>query len=259
MTKLLVSPLLLTLLAGPALGRTAAAATLEAGDPEVVFRAPAPSGPVAAALPLGAVAAIQRGAGFVVANAGYDGGARRLLAETTAELGLHERFALRAGVMANDSAARPVAGLRVQLLREARHGLDASAMIQYKPEGFTEGEGEIELVAAARRSFGRVAMVAGLAYGQDPEARERDGEARLGALIRLGERAELGVDGRVRANLGGRGRVEDPRYEVLAGPVAALALGPAFLTGQAGVGCTALQGRAAACGPTATAGLGATF
>ncbi len=70
--------------------------------------------------------------------------------------------------------------------------MDGAVAVLYKAEGFNEPEGEIELVLSAGKRLGRTMLLANLAYGQDPEARERDGEVRAAALVRVGQRAAVG-------------------------------------------------------------------
>jgi hypothetical protein len=128
----------------------------------------------------------------------------------------------------------------------------------YRPEGFTEAEGEVEVVAAFARSFGRLGLYANLVYGQDPEASERDGEARLAGLYRLSQRFLGGIDTRLRFDLGsneGKRRVTgEAQFDFVAGPTVMYVLGDVALIAQAGVsGVGYAQSR---WGTVALAGLG---
>jgi hypothetical protein len=101
--------------------------------------------------------------------------------------------------------ARPGIGAAVQLLDERKHGVAGSAYVQYKAEGFTEGEGEIEALVSFGKQLGAVHGTLNLAYGQDPEAVERDGELALGLHVEPIRGLFTGVIGRFRDALGSDG------------------------------------------------------
>ena len=97
-------------------------------------------------------------------------------------------FAIRGGAEYSNvrKEARPTIGGRVQLLRQERHGVDGSLSVFYRPEGFTEPEGEIETFVSLGRRFDRISVLGNLVYGQDPEGNERDGELRFASLYARG-------------------------------------------------------------------------
>src|SRR5262249_48243871 len=135
---------------------------------------------------------------------------------------------------------RPTVGLRVQALSQEYHFIDMGVGAFYKPEGFTEAEGEIELVLSFGRRFGRLATFANLVYGQDPEAKERDGEVRLGGLFAFTDQLQGGIDARLRLDLGeeegGERRVKGgAEWDLVWGPTASYAVGPVALIAQAGM------------------------
>jgi hypothetical protein len=101
--------------------------------------------------------------------------------------------------------ARPGVGAAVQLLDERKHGIASSAYLSYKAEGFSEAEGEIEGLVSFGKQIGAVHGTLNLAYGQDPEAKERDGEAALGLHIEPVHGLFTGVVGRFRDALGSNG------------------------------------------------------
>ena len=101
--------------------------------------------------------------------------------------------------------ARPGIGAAVQMLDERRHGVAGSAYVSYKAEGFTEGEGEIEGLVSFGKQLGPVHGTLNLAYGQDPEAVERDGEIALGLHVEPLRGLFTGVVGRFRDALGSNG------------------------------------------------------
>ena len=101
--------------------------------------------------------------------------------------------------------ARPGIGAAVQLLDERKQGVAGSAYLSYKAEGFTEAEGEIEGLVSFGKQFGWVHSTLNLAYGQDPEGAERDGELALGLHVEPVHGLFTGVIGRVRDALGSNG------------------------------------------------------
>jgi hypothetical protein len=105
----------------------------------------------------------------------------------------------------SNGKARPGIGAAVQLLDERKHGVAGSAYLSYKAEGFTEGEGEIEGLVSFAKQLGAVHGTLNLAYGQDPEAVERDGELAVGLHIEPMHGLYTGVIGRVRDALGSNG------------------------------------------------------
>jgi hypothetical protein len=101
--------------------------------------------------------------------------------------------------------ARPGIGAAVQWLDEARHGVSSSAYFVFKTEGFTETEGELEGLVAFGKQLGAVHGTLNLAYGQDPEGRERDGEVALALHVEPRPGLVAGVAGRYRDALGSSG------------------------------------------------------
>lgn len=181
------------------------------------------------------------GGGF----AGYDSAAQAPRFESFAEARVYGPFALRFGAQTraeNQTIAPSIMG-RAQILSQASHGIDGGVALAYKAEGFTELEGEIEVLVAVARSFGNWRVLGNLAYGQDPEGRERDGEFRAAALCHLGTLYYLGLDGRARIDLGeeqgeAQKAHEEPKFDFDVGPVLHVALGPVALSAHAGVSGT---------------------
>lgn len=154
-------------------------------------------------------------------------------------------------------------GARAQLLTQDKHGLAGAVSLTYKAEGFTEPEGEIESVVSIGRRESSLLWLANFAYGQDAEGHERDGEVALAALLRLSAIAHLGLDSRGRFDLGSERRklVSEglPQYQVEAGPVLSLALGPVAVTARAGASLFRRLQEDARLGVVAVAGLGTAF
>jgi len=96
-------------------------------------------------------------------------------------------------------------GAAVQLLDERKHGVASSLYVSYKAEGFTEAEGEIESLVSFSKQLGPVHGTLNLAYGQDPDNVERDGEIALGLHVEPMHGLFTGVVGRFRDALGSNG------------------------------------------------------
>ena len=101
--------------------------------------------------------------------------------------------------------AQPGIGAAVQFLSQAHFGVDASAYFSYKSEGFTETEGELEGLVSFGRQMGAVHGTLNLAYGQDVDGVERDGEAALALHVEPLRGLFAGVIGRYRDALGSNG------------------------------------------------------
>lgn len=172
---------------------------------------------------------------------GYDGARERMQFDAVADVTVWGPLAIRAGAMygQKQDSFRPTIGLRVQALSQEKYGIDLGFGGFYKPEGFTEAEGEIEVMVLMARRFGRLATFANLVYGQDPEAAERDGELRMGALYAIATPLQAGIDARLRFDLGseeGKRRAEGgAEYDLSVGPTASYALGPVAAIAQAGL------------------------
>jgi len=106
---------------------------------------------------------------------------------------------------ANGGKARPGIGAAVQLLDERKSGVASSLYVSYKAEGFTEAEGEIESLVSFGKQLGPVHGTLNLAYGQDPDNVERDGEIALGLHVEPMHGLFTGVVGRFRDALGSNG------------------------------------------------------
>jgi hypothetical protein len=205
---------------------------------------------------VGAVPALVSGYG------GYDTAHKTAIGTVVTEVRLWGPIAIRGGVEYSPirNQPRPTIGGRVQLLRQERHGVDGAVSVFYRPEGFTEPEGEIETYASIGRRFDRVTLLGNLVYGQDPEGNERDGEVRVGSLYSAG-RFTLGLDGRFRFALGtqrGTMAAAEPKVDLLAGPVAMATVGPFLLFAEAGPSLLKVTG-ATSVGVAGLGGVGAVF
>ena len=248
---------------GLLLGWPALARAQGADDDHVNGTGPGPvdrSASVGTFLPLTHAAAVRAQSAAAAANGGYDGARHGSVFEATAEVRVWGPLAVRAGAVAtgSDNRLRPSFGARVQVLREQVHGLDAAAGAFYRPEGLTEAEGEIETVLSAGLHLGRAYLLGNLVYGQDPEGNERDGEVRLAALHPVHQRVLLGLDGRLRFDLGssnaGKG---EPTLDALVGPTATLLLGRFALLAHGGASIVRMT--STSYGPFIMGGLGSSF
>jgi hypothetical protein len=151
----------------------------------------------------------------------------------------------------------------VQLLSQERQGVVGAVALFYKAEGFTEAEGEIETVLSLGTRVGRTLILGNVAYGQDPEGHERDGELRAATLVRFPSGLQLGLDARARFDLGSEEAklraAREPKFDLDAGPVAILALGPVALAAHAGVSVIRRVDERAEGGVVALAGAGTAF
>jgi hypothetical protein len=208
---------------------------------------------------VGGVAAEAAGYG------GYDSAESAGVMSSFAEARIYGPLAVRAGATLNDGGEElgPFIGGRVQLLTEADHGIDAGAAVFYKAEGFDEPEGELELVLSIGKRVGRTLLIGTLAYGQDPEGNERDGELRAAALFRLAPSLHLGVDAQGRFDLGSDReklrKTNEPTYDLDAGPVLTCALGPIALMAHSGVSVVRRLEQPADVGVVALGGIGTAF
>ena len=172
------------------------------------------------------------------ASRGYDGARSRPSAARPPRCasGARSPSGAAPSIRASARRPRPTIGGRVQLLRQERHGIDGSFSVFYRPEGFTEPEGEIESFVSLGRRFERISVFGNLVYGQDPEGNERDGEIRFASLYGVGRWA-VGIDSRLRFAIGTQRSamaMAEPKFDLLAGPVASATVGPVALFAQAG-------------------------
>jgi hypothetical protein len=215
-----------------------------------------------ALLPSTLSARVGANAALAFGFAGYDGARSAPLGGATAEVRVWGPFAIRGGAEYSTvrKEARPTIGGRVQLLHQERHGVDGSLSVFYRPEGFTEPEGEVETFVSLGRRFDRISVLGNLVYGQDPEGNERDGELRFASLYAAG-RWSFGVDSRLRFALGTQKTAmakAEPKFDLMAGPIATAAVGPVAVFAQAGPSILEVTGSTSA-GVAALGGVGSVF
>jgi hypothetical protein len=233
----------------------------EAARPTAATRAAAGS-----FLPTSVGAAVEPGA-HAVTFAGYDANRDGATAVAAAEVRLFGPVALRGGVTyvsaldAGEGAWQPHVMLRAQVLRQSAHGLDASVGAAYRLERFTPDAGMVQALVTLGRRFGAVTTLANVAYGQDPEGDDREGDVRVAALVRATDALLVGVDASARFDLfssdARRAARGEHELDLAAGPVAAFAIGDWALLAQAGV--SASRAQVTKVGALALAGIGASF
>jgi hypothetical protein len=206
-------------------------------------------------LPGTVAAAVGAVPAMVTAVSGYDSARGTATFAATADIQLWGPVALRIGASylpqtPTEKQLQPQVGLRVQLLDQARHGVDFGAGMFFKRERYSQDGGEIQLVLMGARRLGRLGLFGNLAYGQDPEGDDRDGQISVAALYTVGRHLQLGADGRMRFDLMSTDSRRNARGEaaidLMAGPIASVPVGPMALTAQ--IGYVAVR----AAGPTHT-------
>jgi hypothetical protein len=197
-----------------------------------------------------------------MALGGYDttgtgqGGA---IFQSVVEGALFNRVTLRAGVdySAPDQKFAPQVGMRVGILRQERYGIDLGFAAFYKNMGFSEPDGEFEMIVMLARRWNNLGLFGNLAYGQGLKPAERDGEVRVALLYQLARHFHLGVDARGRIDLGSGDKVDMP-FDLVVGPVAGATVGKFVFLAQAG-GRVAVVNDNAIGGFTALGGVGAIY
>lgn len=201
----------------------------------------------------------------VAVTSGYDGARASATLVTAADVHLWGPMAVRVGFTympdGGQQSFQPHFGLRFQLLRQAHHGVDGGLGAFYRMERFTQDEGLVQVMGTLGRRFDRVGLFGNVAYGQDPEGDDRDGDLKLAALYTVSSYLQLGVDGRARIDLFSddtrRAARGDTNFDFAVGPLACLTFGRFAVLGQVGMsGAKAVQWRS---GLLATMGAAGVF
>jgi len=203
----------------------------------------------------GILRATSEGNGFVNVSSDFDGSTSSVRISALGEVNVWWR--LRASVRLLDAFSdKPRPGIGAGL-RWLDGDVMSTAYLFYKTEGFTEPEGEIEALLSFERAFGGLRASANLAYGQDPEGNERDGELAFVAHVepRLGW--FIGGTARYRDALGST--KESVIRDGFAGPTTTLTRGAFAISLNAGVAMAETRMTALKFGPATTLSLGAAF
>jgi hypothetical protein len=162
----------------------------------------------------------------VSTEGGWNGGDRRAEVDATVEATVVARASVFAtaqygGDLTN---ARPAIGAGYQLVDPRTGPNGARLTLAYKPEGFTEPEGEIESVVVGTRRFGGDTLRAMAAYGQDPEGAESDAEVGASYMHRMTPDLVIGATSRFRHAIKVKTTME-PRWDFIAGGVGSVVHG----------------------------------
>jgi len=196
---------------------------------------------------------------------GYDSSVESGVFDSDVRVRLFGPLTLRGGATFSErnQTLRPRIGAAVQVLSQGKQGVDGTVALSYKAEGFTEPEGELELEVAVGHRWGSVLGVVNLAYGQDPEGNERDGELRLGAQAELATHLHAGLAGTLRVGLGeGMSEAameERGELDVVVGPTVAYAFHHFALFAQAGLSVVQLKDESFHSGAVVVCGVGTAF
>lgn len=205
----------------------------------------------------------SRGAGraLAVGTTTYNGVAKKTTLDLSGEVDVWGPVRLVLRVDNLFDRGRPGVGAAVQFLDEARHGVSSSAYLVYKAEGFTEAEGEIEGLVSFGKQLGPLHGTLNLAYGQDPEAVERDGEIAVGLHLEPMAGLYTGVIGRFRDALGSNGdKATGVLRDTQAAATATYVIGNIGVTATAGLSAIkTVSAGATQTGPSATLSVGTAF
>jgi hypothetical protein len=206
-------------------------------------------------------------AASATAFAGFDGARSTPVAEASAEVRIVRRLTIHAGgTYVNDhddrSSVRPNVSLRVNVLQQARSGVDLSLSGGWRQDRFDQDGGMLEAGVAVGRREGRLALVGNVVLASDPEGDDHDGAITAAALYRLSPPLNVGAQAFFRRDLGStdlrRIMRNDTVFDFAAGPVASYALRDFAFTLQTGV--VGLRGEAkSAFGLLALGGVGTRF
>src|SRR5262245_47098967 len=108
-------------------------------------------------------------------DGGYDGAAGKAIGNVGVEAAIYKGLSIRASAGLGGlvkSCGRPAIGAAYQFLDPHTAPVGLRLSVTYKPEGFTEPEGEIESVAVITRLIGKDSVRAFTAFGGDPEFAE---------------------------------------------------------------------------------------
>lgn len=139
------------------------------------------------------------------------------------------------GTTTHPDTYRPGIGLKWQFLGSPASKGSLAVLALFRPEGFNEPEGEVELHVLGGYRAGRTEVALDLAAGGDPDGAEQDVEAHVGAGYKLTSNLVVGAEGQSRAGLGSK--IEGwGRQEHIAGPSVQFRAGRFLLSGLVGGG-----------------------
>jgi hypothetical protein len=153
---------------------------------------------------------------------GYNGGDHRAEVDATVEAAVLPRASVFATSQFGGeyvySNPRPSVGAAYQIVDPRNGPNGARVTVAYKPEGFTESEGEIESVLVLSRKIRSDTVRVRVAYGQDPEGRESDAEGGGSFMHRATDHIVVGASSRYRHAIKVKTNLE-PRWDLISGAV----------------------------------------
>ena len=158
-------------------------------------------------------------------EAGYDGAQQRTDATALVEAAIISRLGVFAAVTYGEEttgASRPAIGAAYQFTDPRTAAVGTRLSVAYKPEGFSEPEGEIETIGMFSHFVGRDLSRAFVAYGRDPDGHESDVEVGAGYLHPMADLFVVGVTTRYRYAIAFKGT--GPRWDFIGGVVGDLAI-----------------------------------
>jgi hypothetical protein len=220
-------------------------------------------------LPFTVGATVPQAHASVTAFGGYDSAARSGRAISAGEARILKFLALRLeyehGPGTGNSDDRVTFGARVAFLNQAAHGVDLAAGFFFQPKDF-RGEGDFVGGLMLGRNFGRWGVFCNTLVGVDSEGDDYSTELRLSSMYRATKQLHVGLDARGRYNFSDdakRNAAQQLNWEIQAGPLASMALGPVALNAIVGPSALRLTEPSApartALGVVGMAGAGAVF
>ena len=158
-------------------------------------------------------------------EAGYDSAQQRTDATALVEAAIIPRLSVFAAVTYGEEttgASRPAIGVAYQVTDPRTAVVGTRLSVAYKPEGFSEPEGEIETIGMFSHFVGRDLSRAFVAYGSDPDGHESDVEVGAGYLHPVTDLFVVGVTTRYRYAIALKGT--GPRWDLIGGVVGDLAI-----------------------------------
>jgi hypothetical protein len=201
--------------------------------------------------------------GLVMVMAGWNQARAGATYDTAAEAHVLGPVSLLAGAVYDGpgTTASSRFELRVDTLRQARHGLDLAVAGGYTDAGFNLMPAAVFKVAMGR-SVGASYLLANVVYEQALQEDDRAGELRLAALHPISAAANVGIDSRFQIDLerDNNEPAGETEWEWRSGLVATYSWNRFVLTGGGGVSALRLRsGGPTAVGPVVSAGFGTVF
>jgi hypothetical protein len=181
---------------------------------------------------------------LVHVQGGYDSAEKGAVFQTVLEAQVLGRLSVRGGgsYLGPSGQFRPEAGLRVDALRQERHGVDLAVLAVYEARGFNMVKAATARVAVSR-TFGETRLVGNVGYGYGFEDGERYGDFRLAGLRAVTQHLQVGLDSRMRIDLE-RDNDEpagEPEWDLVTGPVATYTFDRLLFSASAGMSATKMR------------------